>query len=51
MAVPWVVDLASRLAGIDVYGVSGFYIPFFYAMSDQIGGNVPGLLFFRRHRS
>ena len=49
MGVPWVVDLASRLAGVDVYGVSGFYIPFFYAMSDQIGGNVSGLLFFRRH--
>lgn len=48
VVVPWVVDLASRLAGVDVYGVGGFYIPFFYAMSDQIGGNVSGLLYFRR---
>ena len=31
-----------------MYGVQGFYIPFFYAMSDQIGGNVSGLLFLRR---
>lgn len=52
MAFPWVIDGASRLAGIDVYGVPGFYIPFFYAMSDQIGGNVSGLLFLRRfHKS
>jgi hypothetical protein len=49
MAFPWVVDGASRLAGVDVYGLPGFYIPFFYAMSDQIGGNVSGLLFLRRH--
>ncbi|NNG17085.1 MAG: hypothetical protein HKM89_11455 [Gemmatimonadales bacterium] len=48
IAVPWVIDLASRLAGVDVYGVSGFYIPFFYAMSDQIGGNLSGLVFLRR---
>lgn len=49
MAFPWVVDGASRLAGVDVYGLPGFYIPFFYAMSDQVGGNVSGLLFLRRH--
>jgi hypothetical protein len=48
MAVPWVIDWGSRLAGVNVYGVPGFYIPFFYAMSDQIGGNVSGLLFLRR---
>ena len=48
MAFPWVIDWGSRMAGIEVYGVAGFYIPFFYAMSDQIGGNVSGLLFLRR---
>ena len=49
MAFPWVVDAVSRVAGVDMYGLPGFYIPFFYAMSDQIGGNVSGLLFLRRH--
>jgi hypothetical protein len=48
MAFPWAVDGVSRMAGIDVYGVQGFYIPFFYAMSDQVGGNVSGLLFLKR---
>ena len=48
MAVPWVIDWGSRLLGVDVYGVAGFYIPYFYAMSDQIGGNVSGFLFLRR---
>ncbi len=50
MAVPWVVDGASRLLGVDVYGVGGFYIPFFYSLSDQIGANVSGMLFLRRRR-
>ena len=48
MAVPWAIDLVSRLAGVDVNGVQGFYLPFFYALSDQIGANVSGLLFLRR---
>jgi hypothetical protein len=48
MAIPWVIDWGSRLLGVDVYGVQGFYIPFFYAMSDQIGANVSGALFLRR---
>lgn len=48
MAVPWVVDWGSRMAGVDVYGVEGFYIPFFYALGDQIGGNVSGLVFLTR---
>ena len=26
-----IIDLGSRLAGVDVYGVEGFYIPYFYA--------------------
>jgi hypothetical protein len=48
MAFPWIIDWGSRLLGVDVYGIQGFYIPFFYAMSDQIGANVSGLLFLRR---
>jgi hypothetical protein len=35
------------MVGIDVYGVEGFYIPFFYALSDQFGANVAGLIFLR----
>ncbi|MCP8318022.1 MAG: hypothetical protein H3Z51_14375, partial [archaeon] len=48
MVVPWVIDLGSRLLGVDVYGVRGFYIPYFYALSDQMGANVSGLIFLRR---
>lgn len=48
MAFPWVVDAASRAAGLDVYAPAAFYIPYFYAMSDQIGANVSGLVFLRR---
>ncbi len=48
MAVPWVVDWGSRAVGVDVYRPEGFYIPYLYAMSDQIGANVSGLLFLRR---
>ena len=48
MIVPWIIDGVSRLAGIDVYGVEGFYIPYFYALSDQIGANISGLLFLWR---
>lgn len=48
MCFPWIVDLASRLAGIDVNAAEGFYVPYFYAMSDQIGGNVAGLVHLRR---
>jgi len=48
MTIPWWIDWGSRAMGVDVYGVAGFYIPFFYAMSDQVGGNVSGLLFLRR---
>ena len=49
MVFPWLVDGISRFFGVDVYGIQGFYIPFFYAMSDQVGGNVSGLLFLYRH--
>lgn len=49
MAVPWLIDWGSRILGVDVYGVEGFYIPYFYALSDQIGANVSGLLFLKRN--
>jgi len=48
MVAPWIIDGVSRLVGIDVYGVEGFYIPYFYALSDQIGANISGLLFLQR---
>ncbi|WP_340818673.1 hypothetical protein [Methanolobus sp. WCC4] len=48
IAFPWVIDLGSRLAGVDVYGIEGFYIPYFYSLSDQIGANISGMLFLKR---
>ncbi len=48
ITVPWIIDFTSRQCGIDVYGIEGFYIPFFYALSDQIGANISGLIFLRR---
>ena len=48
MTAPWIVDWGSRALGVDVYGVQGFYIPYFYTMSDQMGANVSGLLFLWR---
>lgn len=48
MSVPWIIDWGSRLLGVDVYGVQGFYIPYVYAMSDQIGANVSGFLYLRK---
>lgn len=48
MVFPWLVDALSRLAGVDVYGWQGFYIPYLYAMSDQIGASAAGLVFLRR---
>ncbi|MEW5923721.1 MAG: hypothetical protein AB1746_07020 [Candidatus Zixiibacteriota bacterium] len=48
MIFPWIIDWGSRLAGVDVYAVESFYIPFFYAMSDQIGANISGLIYLRR---
>ncbi|VVB84718.1 Uncharacterised protein [uncultured archaeon] len=46
--LPWFIDLASRLLGMDMYGVETFYIPYFYALSDQIGANISGLVFLRK---
>lgn len=48
MTAPWLVDWGSRVAGVDVYGVQGFYIPYLYSMSDQIGANLFGLAYLRR---
>lgn len=48
MAAPWLVDWGSRRLGVDVYGVQGFYIPYLYSMSDQIGANLSGLAYLRR---
>jgi len=48
MVFPWAVDWVSRAAGVNVYGVEGFYIPYFYALSDQIGANVSGMVFLVR---
>ena len=48
LTIPWFIDLGSRLAGVDVYGIQGFYIPYFYALSDQIGANISGMLFLKR---
>lgn len=45
---PWIVDWGSRTAGMGAYGWESFYIPYFYAMSDQIGGSAAGFLFLRR---
>lgn len=50
MAAPWAIDWVTRLIGVDSYGVEGFYVPYFYALGDQIGANVSGLVFLRRQR-
>lgn len=33
---------------MNMYGVETFYIPYFYALSDQIGANISGLVFLRK---
>lgn len=48
MSVPWIIDLFSHLAGVNIYGIEGFYIPYFYALSDQIGANISGLYYLKR---
>jgi len=48
MTVPWWIDFGSRAIGVNVYSWEGFYIPYFYAMSDQIGANVAGFVYFYR---
>ena len=52
MLTAWLIDWGSRILGVDVYGVEGFYIPYFYALGDQIGANISGLTFiWREERS
>lgn len=48
MTAPWLIDWGSRFMGVNIYGVQGFYIPYFYALSDQIGANISGLIYFRK---
>jgi hypothetical protein len=48
MMLPWLVDWGSRLLGVNVYSAESFYIPYFYAMSDQIGANISGYIFLRK---
>src|SRR3546814_4997016 len=50
MVFPWIVDAGSRVAGVDVYSPEAFYIPWLYAMSDQMGANVAGFLHLWRNR-
>jgi len=50
MAAPWAIDWATRLVGVDAYGIGAFYVPYFYALGDQIGANLSGLLFLRRRQ-
>ncbi|MDY7081792.1 MAG: hypothetical protein SXQ77_05150, partial [Halobacteria archaeon] len=42
MSVPLVIHTVSWFAGLDMTGVSTFYVPYFYGMSDQIGANALG---------
>jgi len=52
MALPWLVDWGSRAMGVDVNAAGGFYVPYLYALSDQIGGNISSTLYLhRRERS
>ncbi len=48
IALPWVVDWGSRLAGINMYSWKSFYVPYLYAMGDQIGATLSMFLFFAR---
>ena len=48
MTLPWIIDFASRFLGVDIHGWEGFYIPYFYAMSDQMGANIFGFLYIKK---
>lgn len=48
LVIPWIIGGISRAAGVDLMGLEGFYVPYFYGMSDQIMASVSGLIFFRR---
>ena len=47
--VPWAVDGISRLLGVNMYGIESFYVPFFYAMSDQVGASISGFVYLKRN--
>jgi len=51
MMFPWAVDLASRWLGLDAYSIEAFYIPYFYALSDQIGANISGFIYINKKSS
>lgn len=48
MIFPWIIDWGSRFLNLDVYGPEGFFIPYFYALSDQIGANISGFIFLHK---
>jgi hypothetical protein len=48
MTILWWIDAISRALGMDVYHAQGSYIRYFYAVSDQIGGNLIGLILLQR---
>jgi len=48
MMAPWIIDWGSRLLGVNMYSPESFYIPYFYALSDQIGANISGSIFLRK---
>jgi hypothetical protein len=43
MAAPWVIDAASRLAGVDVHAPEGSYVAYFYSLADQLFATINGL--------
>lgn len=43
MAFPWVMDAASRLAGVDVRAPEGSYVAYFYSLADQLFATINGL--------
>jgi hypothetical protein len=45
-----IIDLLSRLLGVNIDGIEGFYIPYFYAMSDQIGASISGFVYLKRKK-
>lgn len=51
MVAPWIVDAGTRAFGLDIHGVETFYVPYLYAMSDQIGANVSGMLYLKRRHA
>ena len=48
LTFPWFIHLFSYLLGIDSRSAEGFFVPYFYAMSDQIGANLLGFIYIMR---